>query len=204
MRKRIPNVGCGNNTLVALTGIDGSGKTTIIEEIRKELVNRGERCKVVYMGFGRNFHIPLLGRVARFYSRRKYSGEKKKVRDNYRTRSSSWLAIQYLEMLTRYLVSKRRGGYTLFDRYFFDGVFLADEKNSKILKKIIPKADKMFFLYASPEVIQERKEEASKEQIEKYHNKINELSKDFEIIKIDNSGPLKEVVEEIMGHLNEN
>lgn len=194
------------NALIAFVGIDGSGKTTIIECIKRELKKEGKECHSVYMGLGRNHYLPFLKKTMKAYGKVRYSGgnSSRKKRDNFRMRSFPWLVIQYFEMLARYLSYKKKSGYVFFDRYFYDGLVLANHLSFKILKKFIPKPDKTFLLYAKPELIRKRKKEANRKQIENYYKKINKISEDFEIIEIDNSKPIKKVVKEILEHMGRN
>jgi len=196
------------NDLIAFIGIDGSGKTSVIKYIKEELKKEGKECYSVYMGLGKDHYLPFLKKLMRIYGRIRYSkkgNSSGKKRDNFRTRSFAWLIVQYFEMLARYLSYKKKSGYIFFDRYFYDGLALANPLSFRILKRFIPRPDKTFLLYAEPELIRKRKKEANKKQIEDYYQKINKISEDFEIIKVDNSGPIKKVVKEILGYIkNEN
>ena len=190
---------------IAFIGIDGSGKTTIMEEVEKELKKLGEESKPVYMGLGGNFTFPFLRGTMKFYSNIKYRQlnkirKKELKQDNWRERGFFWVLVQYIELWTRWikykLFSKRK--IILFDRFFYDGLVLTNEKNFHFFKKITPKPDICFMPVAPPEIIRERKDEASKENIKNFYKKAELLKKHFKIEVIDNTKLLEEVIKEVM------
>ena len=101
---------------IAFIGIDGAGKSTLINNLKKRLEENGEHVRVYYMGIGKDIKMPFLKSLIKIYSSLKYKkGTKKenkktsleRERDNYRERNFLWLAIQYIEFLARYLDSRR-------------------------------------------------------------------------------------------------
>jgi thymidylate kinase len=122
-----------------------------------------------------------------------------KARDNYRERGFLWLGIQFLEFWTRYLRA-RIGfkGKILFDRYFYDGLVFANNKNFKIFMKMIPKPDFCFLIYAPSEIIRRRKKEAGVKNINDFYEKVEKISRYFDIRKIDNTKKINLVVKEII------
>ena len=208
------------NKTIAFIGIDGAGKTTIIKKVGKELRKKGITSEVFYMGLGRDIQFPLLKRLMGLYSDTRYKGNvitnqedkelrKEKVkqgaRDNYRIRGFGWLFVQFIEFWTRWFKSRkyRKRNYVLFDRFFYDGLVFAGERNFKIFKRFIPKIDKCFLIYAPSEVIRMRKKEASVGNINEFYNKVKFLSRYFDIEVIDNTKNLNKVVKEIMGRIED-
>ena len=196
---------------IAFVGIDGAGKTTIIEEIKKNLEKSGKICAVEYMGFGRNLHMPFLKNAIRKYSTKKYfyreRGEIKRKptkRKNYRIRSFSWLLVYYSELLIRYFKTIfTKSDYVFYDRYFYDGLVFSNKKNFKWLSKLIPRPNKSFLIYAPPKVIRGRKKEAELKDIRQFYEKMKIIGENFDIKLIDNTRRLDIVIKEIMEDLNE-
>ena len=193
------------NKIVAFIGIDGAGKTTIIEQVCEKLTQQGKICKRLYMGLGREYQIPFLEKIIEFYSKKKYQkfsktkNGKEIIYDNYRQRSFFWIVVQYTELWARYLKAKfRKERYILFDRYFYDGLILAGKKNFNFFRFLTPKPDKCFFIWAPIKTILKRKQEANEQNIKKFNEKINHLTRYFKINKIDNSRKINIVVEDII------
>jgi len=192
---------------IAFIGIDGSGKTTLIRRLMKELKNKRIKSVPIYMGLGRNYHTPFLERILEIYSKLKYkkSGLRIKtnpqIKDNYRIRGFFWIMVQYLELWVRYISSLFLDGYVLFDRYFYDGLILSSERNFNFFKKITPAPTKAFLIYAPSAIIVKRKNEASEINVNEFYKRVEKLLKEFEIIKIDNSKPIKTSLKKIMGEL---
>ena len=146
--------------LVAFLGIDGSGKSTIIDILHLELGHNK-----VYLGdrsirFGKFYQINALKPFSIF--------------------------IQYFEKLFRVIKIKLftlRGKTILSDRYYF--YIQKDNGIKRILYNafyniFFIKPDVTIVLYESAEVILERKKEVTKEQIEEFYT-------DLEKLKIKNS-----------------
>ena len=140
---------------IAFIGVDGAGKTTLIREIKKQLTNSRKKCVLRYMGFGRDYSIPLLSFFMGNYHKFKhrsgkygFKDKKKILNDNYRIRRLSWILIQYLEFWFRYLRNKLfvRADFLFYDRYFYDGLILANDFGFKIIKKITPRPNICFLI----------------------------------------------------------
>jgi thymidylate kinase len=194
--------------IIAFFGIDGTGKTTIINALRNKLNKSGEDAEIVYMGVARNQKIPYLKNVMNLYSRIRWSGKGARTtynmrRDAYRERNFLWLSIYYIELLVRYLYSKKNSKkrYILLDRYFYDGLFFAEGKNFSLFRRIIPKPDFCFLLKVPSKVIMERKDEAKEVEIKRFYEKAKIISKYFPIKTIDNTKSIDKVLKEITGYI---
>ena len=178
--------------VITFSGVDGAGKTTILNEIKSILENKYRR-KVVVLRH-RPGILPILSSI-------KHGGkdEAEKVASSTLPRSgtnksliSSTLRFAYY--LTDYLVGQiyvkikysYRGITVIYDRYYFD--FINDAKRSNItLKKqvikwfykFIDKPKSNFFLYNDPEVILSRKEELTRGEIVELTSNYHELFEDF-------------------------
>ena len=194
--------------MIAFVGIDGSGKSTLINEIKKKIEKeKKERVRIVYMGLGSEFNLPLLKQIMKISAYIRYGknkGDTKTLRKyNYRQRSSLWIFGQFLEFWLRYLKAKKysKAQIILFDRYFYDGLILGSKKSYNFFKHFVPKISKSFLISAPAKTIWERKEEAGIKDIEKYYKKAEKLSPFFDIVRIENTKSIKNVVDEIWGKI---
>ena len=193
--------------LVAFFGIDGCGKTTLIKEISKRFVKKGEKTSIVYMGLGEEFNLPFLKtamKISSFFRGRRGKEDKNSWREhNYRKRSFLWVLTQYSEFWIRYHRAKKLAKEKVvpFDRFFYDGLILGGPFAYKFFRLITPVPDKSFLIYAAPEIIIRRKNEAGAGNIKEYYEKAQILMKDFPIIKINNAKSIKSVVNEIYNHI---
>ena len=195
---------------IAFIGIDGSGKTTLIERFGKKLDENGKKYKVIYMGLGRDIQIPFLKELMEFYARIRYGGIKKKdyhrSRDNLRERGPLWLLVQYIEFWVRYIKAKKysKDHIIIFDRFFYDGLILGSDLSFNIFRFLTPRPDKCFLIRAPPEVIRKRKKEAEIKEIIKYYKKAERLARHFKVIDIDNTKQIDVVVSEIYSEIFKN
>jgi thymidylate kinase len=196
---------------IVFFGIDGSGKSTLLEKTKKKIENQGKKVRVVYMGLGNEFNIPFLKQIMKITSKRRYGrsgvSQEELRKQNYRQRSFLWILGQYSEFWFRYRKAKKwvkkdkENRVILFDRYFYDGLILGSKKSFNFFKHFTPKPYKSFLIYASPDIIWKRKQEAPKEKIKEYYKKAERLSDFFKITKIDNSKPLNKVVDRIWNEI---
>jgi thymidylate kinase len=197
---------------IAFFGIDGSGKSTLLSEVKKKFEKEKKaKVKVVYMGLGSEFNLPFLKQIMKISSKRRYGRSKVSQenlrKQNYRQRSFLWIFGQYSEFWLRYLKAKKwlrknseksgKACVVLFDRYFYDGLILGSKASFNFFKHFTPKPDKSFLIQASPELIWKRKKEARPEEIKKYYKKAERLLRFFNIKKVDNVGPINNVVKKV-------
>lgn len=180
---------------ITFSGVDGAGKSTIIEATKK-LLSEKYRRKVVVLR-----HRPSVLPILSAWKYGKDAAEARSVARLPRTgnNSSKWKSIfrftyyysdyllGHLYVFVKYIL---RGYIVLYDRYYFD--FIADGKRSNIamntslpksLYRFIYKPDLNLFLYASPETILSRKKELDEATIidltQRYQNLFKEFSSDY-------------------------
>ena len=144
--------------VVAFLGVDGSGKSTIIEAFMRHV--RSDWPDIQYVHFRPTFIY-------------RGKGEDKPVVDPHSGQQRGVLMslIKLLYFVVEYNYAfhfhyKRTNDLVVFDRYYYD--VIADPKRiknsaplwiAKFLGKFIPQPDITFYLYAPPEVMFERKKE---------------------------------------------
>ena len=178
---------------VTFSGVDGAGKSTVLENV-KDTLQKKYRQKIVVLR-----HRPSLLPILSSIKHGKKNAEKIAIQNlprqgNNKSTISSVIRFMYYYfdyIVGQYYIYFRytlRGYTVLYDRYYFD--FIIDSKRSNIsLPKPILKWCYYFvfkpnvnvFLYAPPDIIFSRKQEMSKNDIQlltgEYHQLFNELGK---------------------------
>lgn len=163
--------------IVTFSGVDGAGKSTIIE-IVKENIETKYRKKVVLLRH-RPGVLPILSAIKHGKSKaEKIAGKTLPRQGKNRSPLSSTLRFSYyyldyligqIYVYFRYIL---RGKIVLYDRYYFDFINDAKRSNievnrklSKALYRFVMKPKLNIFLYAQPETILARKQELKAEDI---------------------------------------
>ena len=141
--------GCGFKVL--FLGTDGAGKTTLIDAVEKKL---NIKTRKIYLGTGENgWTSPLMKNIYNYRSKVKLFNKIFSHLRNYTVLPS--------EFILRILPVKIRSKYSvvLIDR--FPGTFFLDHRSLRkfIYSFILPKPDVVFFIYADPKILLERKPE---------------------------------------------
>ncbi len=181
----------GRGKIITFSGVDGAGKSTILEET-KLMLERKFRKKVVVLRH-RPSMLPILSSIQ--YGKKgaeKRAAEKLPRQGSNKSKLSSTLRFfyYYLDYIFGqwYIYSK----YILFDyivlydRYYFD--FIVDGKRSniqmdskitKLLYRFVHKPKLNFFLYAPAQIILARKKELSAADIESLTSNYQDLFSNF-------------------------
>lgn len=157
--------------VMTFSGVDGAGKSTVLEKTRYEIEKQLRRRTVVLRH--RPSVLPILSRWTRGKSKAQATAaEQLPHQGTNESRVGSLLRFSYYYL--DYLIGQfyvhfryvKRGYVVLYDRYYFD--FIHDPKRSNIVLpkglanmgyKLLMKPKLNFFLHADTEAIRKRKQE---------------------------------------------
>jgi thymidylate kinase len=178
-------------TIITFSGVDGAGKSTILENMRRVLHDK-YRKKVVVLR-----HRPSLLPILSAYRHGKKKAESMAAASLPRqgkNTSSTGSLFRFLYYYSDYVFGQfyinlryvRRGYTVLYDRYYFDFIVDAQRSNIRLPKSIMkfgyhflmkPKLN--VFLYAPSDLILQRKQEMKAEEIEQLTGEYKSLFEEF-------------------------
>jgi len=163
---------------IYFTGVDGCGKSSVIDELMKEYAVRGVKSRRVWLRFNYFLTRPvlLLCRVFGFTRREKKGDKIYSVHDFHKSRLIAFL-VQYLHLIDTflaYLIKVRlplifTGDIILCDKFVYDiladfmvetrDITLLDKRITGFFLKLIPDHTKVIFISADRDEIVRRKPE---------------------------------------------
>lgn len=193
--------------IITFLGVDGSGKTTTIDNLSRYLIKNTINHKKGNLGV---YHqrSRFMKVLSIFIKKEKDKAKaQNKLNINYTKKSPLKNLIRIIDIYIRYKQTlkdaKKKGAkIIIFDRYFYD-LILQSKKDffSRCLLMIMPKPDKLFFLYFDPKELFKRKKErnpkALKEQIDKFRMEIKGICKIKEVETKTEKQTLKEILIEL-------
>ncbi|QPJ61188.1 MAG: hypothetical protein G3M70_04505 [Candidatus Nitronauta litoralis] len=190
---------------IALSGLDGTGKSTLVSELEKHFKEQGKRVKM--------FHLFSKGQtvMARAQDSGLLRGLVKWIRgrkDGFFGRGLKFWARFINVIIDSYITQRRNNQLALdvilYDRYFYD-VLLAvirdfPEKKSLAyaVGRRLPRPDHVFFLDAKPETVIARKPEHTLESAQLYRSLYREMAEVLNISILDAEQPEKNVLEQAL------
>ncbi len=195
----VRNMNSKNGIIITFSGVDGAGKSTIIEKVKYELEKKYRKRVVVIRH--RPSILPILSAWTKGKAKAEQDAATRLPRQGENKSSISSL-LRFLYYYSDYILGqfyinvkyKYRGFIVLYDRYYYD--FIIDGRRSNILTNekfvkfgynFVFTPSLNFFLYADPEVILSRKQELSSETIIELTNKYKQLFNYYENKKKQNN-----------------
>lgn len=209
---------------VAICGLDGAGKTTILDILNTAFVDLLKERKVFYQ-YWRPFLLPeireLFGKANSKSGNsevllRKVLSEEKPIKKTLKNIIISHIKFAYYNIdfilgRFKYAGIRARGGVALFDRHYIDMVVHPERFGMclplwylKLFYKIVPTTDLTIFLWASPDEIYKRKVEFTKNQIQEQislYNEVGRMNNGFCCIETNKT--INEEIDEILCLISE-
>jgi thymidylate kinase len=167
-------------TLTVISGTDGTGKSTTLDNVASALREHGLRCRTVYLGRGRG-NVPGVASLRDAVARKvtKDSSEDGVYRVTWLNKAGSWLyAFEYfIRTLGVRFFAGLLGYAILCDRYCYDIALIPGGSAWAIrfARLLCPRPDINVVLHAPPDVILERKAERSLAAIEKQQATLTQI-----------------------------
>jgi thymidylate kinase len=149
--------------IIAICGMDGTGKTTLAQTLTDDLCSQGKRASMFH---GHEYAVSSTS-----------FGLTRNTLIRYRWFFKFLLPMAYADNLytyySRYL-PKSQGRILVLDRYFYDKLArmisfgICGQILARIYARLIPKPDKLFFLDLPGEIARKRNQEYTVEQFEKF------------------------------------
>ena len=199
---------------ICFLGVDGSGKTTTINNLYKYLNKNSISIFKEELGVYHNktFFGKSIGKMYSLINNKNKTNKKnllKNLNYGYQKKHKLKNFFRILELYFKYFKSirkmKKNGSkIIIFDRYFYDILFQSKlDFLTKILLKFCPKPDYLFYLQGDPQKIFKRKGERNSEildsQMKKFEKEIKQFSK---YMKINTTNKEIKVLDEVLKTLN--
>ncbi len=174
--------------LIAIMGVEGSGKTTLAEGLRATLQNGPRECNIVYMGRGRERILPGGRSLARAAGIDLQPSEAIARGRGQRHRAlriarDFWYLLDACARFLWYIWPRRlRGEIIITDRYAYD-VLLNEGITGWIrwvLLHLYPAPDLLIYLHIDPEVLHSRRPFYPLEYLTREVAKLNHLVREVE------------------------
>ena len=194
--------------LISVIGPDGAGKSTMTQELKKYLDGQGKKTALVYTGRGRGQILPF-GAIGRKYksAEKQKDGIKKPILWRRKLLYVLAAPVFAFDLWLRYwfkiFPSRWSGKIVVTDRYCTDLMLMQHVPvwMKRSMMWFFPKPTLTFYLYNTPEVLHERREEESVAELERQLGLFAVLEKSVKPIKIKTTDPVKnkeEVLNRVM------
>src|SRR3989344_160113 len=181
--------------LISFIGIDGAGKTSLVNLLKKEIEKKNYSVQIVYAGRGRSNVLPIqiLGKIYR-----KSGGSESNVPINGRKFEKLSVIhtlaapIFAFDMFLRYLFiilpAKFKNDFVLTDRYSTDLLLVNKVPDwlKRFLYSFFPKPNELFYIYNTIKILHKRKPDHSIEDLKRQEKIFKQLLSEINATKIKN------------------
>lgn len=207
--------------IISFSGVDGSGKTTIINEVSRVFSERGKSTRYVWLRYNHYLTKPLLAlcRLAGLTKYETVNGIRVGYHQFYRSKIVSYLFVllTYIDTLATtillvYIPAHFAHKTIICDRWVFDIMvdlevdtgmsFASGTFPAKIFKALIPSYAICFLIRRDFQIVEKtRKENAFHRHFPKKYQLFERLANESCIKVVNNTASIQEIVEQIMKEL---
>jgi len=189
-----------------ITGVDGSGKTTILKDVENKLQKQLKKTKHIWIRSPKILSKPLMAycRLIGLTKYRTIGGIQYGKHEFYKSKFVSWLfpILQLIDFKIKWYFEKKNinsNEILLFDRFSLDTLadLMVDTKRENLHKTwigkafidLIPQNTKILIPIVEEDIIRNRKKDTLHDEHLPYKIEVyNMLSQDLKIKTIDNNG----------------
>jgi thymidylate kinase len=204
--------------IIIVSGIDGSGKTTIIEAVKEELARQGQESRYVWLRYNHYLTKFLLAfcRLIRLTRYEHFENSRVGYHDFHKSKIISWLfviltyldtlAVSVVRVYLPVLVSTKT---IICDRWVYDIMidlevdtridFSEGTLVSKLFKALLPMNNRYFFIKRDFDTVRKARDESMNDRnFPRRYALYEKHSHDTGIEIIDNNGPLEETIKQVV------
>jgi len=180
------------NKFIVIMGVDGSGKSTIITELK-------DKIKVSY-----SFHFCPTNKYNKIGVINNSPHSKKPHSISISIIKIIYLFIHFFLGYLINIIKFKRKGHIIGDRYFYDVIIdltryrIHNKLNLSFIQYFIPKPDLLIFIDCSPKIILSRKKELTFDEIVRQRCELTNLIKKLNGHIIMNESKINLVINEII------
>jgi len=208
--------------VIYIAGSDGSGKTTILDDVEKEFIKQSKKTRYIWIRSPKILSKPLMlyCRLAGLTKYKTIDGVKYGKHEFYRSGFVSWLfpILQLLDFKIKWYIEKKRikpDETLLFDRFSLDTLadLMVDTKRMHLHQTsigryfidLIPKNTKILIPKVNIETIRKRKKDTLYDEKLAMKIRVYEiLGKNLNIKTVDNNRSYDETIKNVFKYLEIN
>lgn len=186
---------------ICLIGVDGSGKSTIVQKLCDEFRSKNINAQTYY--FGWQPFLPTTRLLSRIFRKNNY-----RITEDFNKKNKKFSFLQeitlcyfFLEYFMRY-VSIKSSPVLIFDRYFYDiyAHYSYAERSLlfPLLLRLFPRPHNLFVFDVPTQIAHQRKPEMEYSLVEAHRNRYLALAKKLKARVLSTNEPIQVTISTIM------